>query len=332
MVTGTTSEGTPAMLDPRPEVSRFLRTWPLSKGSVADAELMARPEDARTIAIMRAAVDPVRLDSATAPAFASLSSTILESLAAQSALDGMLASGSPPLSYGPGATSIVATVITGGNVAEGAPKPIGTFSMSSEGLQPAKAVCTAVVSDDLLQSMRGGEVVQQLLRASITDATNAVLADLLASLAVLTPITASGTAVANVLQDIAAAAAAIGARAGSRLVLIVSPSTLIELALMPGAAGPVLLDLRTDGGNVAGVQVYGADSLVGTAIVLDASRIGIADGGLALSLASSATLAMDDAGAGAPTFSLWQRNRTAVRAERPFGVALSSDAGSSPIV
>jgi len=87
----------------------------------------------------------------------------------------------------------------------------------------------------------------------------------------------------------------------------------------------VFPDLNVNGGNVSGVQVFAAESLAvsGSSILFDASRMAVADNGLQLSLASQATLAMTDDGDGTPNFSLWQRNCTAMRAERMFGVVLA---------
>ena len=135
-----------------------------------------------------------------------------------------------------------------------------------------------------------------------------VLADLVA---LSSPIGSSG----NVLEDLAAALAAIIIGSESRLYFIVRPEDAAQLAVLQTALGGVAFPgVSVNGGSVSGITVIVSDQLAdSTALLVDASQLLTASTPIRLDASEEAML--DMAGGNTPTFNLFQKNAVGFRAE-----------------
>ena len=322
---------------PSRDFADLLRVLLLSKGRHGDAELWAAHAGANVQALVKAASDVAELTAENTPGLVSAAAPFLEAIANASILDRWLADGVVTMPYAPpGPSALIATqIVAGGAVSEAAPKPVGELHLA-ENLVRSKAAVLVVMSQELARTPRGGPAAEQQLRASLVSALNSAVADMLLAEYALTTLTASGSTAADVLADLGDAASALGATDRSRLYLLVSPDTLLRLAFMAGTSGPAFLDLGATGGAIQSVPVLAAASLGGsspvTALLVDGARIAVADGGLALSTATHASLELDDSPSGPAVFNLWQRNCVGLRAERPFAIGAGADTSSSPAV
>ena len=270
---------------------------------------------------LKAAVSASTLEGNTA--FAPLSAGFVEGLKPYSAFDAM----TPNMRRVPLHTKLAAvtTAATGEEVAEGAPKPIVEMSFESLTISPRKVSSQALISNELARS--SAEAVPFLLRelrSAVATATDTVfLAELTSASG--TP-TVTGTSDAG--ADLAAAFALMSPHAASRFYIILSPALAASLAFTGSGGPPLFPDMSPSGGTIGGVAVVVSDGLSGGSppdvLVVDASRILAADGGVRTSTARHATVEASDSPAdptvaGTVMISLWQRNLLGCRAERTFG-------------
>jgi hypothetical protein len=124
------------------------------------------------------------------------------------------------------------------------------------------------------------------------------------------------------LEDVTTILAAIDGSAGSRYFLIAQPVVVKVLAVTASAVGGrAFAELGVTGGVVGGIVVIASDALQdGQLLMFDATQIA-ADGGI-VRLDASRHATLDLAGGASPTYSLFQRNASALRAERLFGFKL----------
>ena len=109
------------------------------------------------------------------------------------------------------------------------------------------------------------------------------------------------------------------------------PGTLKEIVTLPGVNGRAHPELTVEGGNVGGVTVAASDGLTsGQMLLFDATQIA-ADGGTVALDAVLQDATLDLAGGDAPTFDLFQKDASALRAERWFGFALMRSSATASI-
>lgn len=321
------------ILSPKQRASGALRVA-LIKGLAARSGDPRRAEriadDLGESALIKAAVAPITTTDnplAFAPLDPQLSDGFIDSLRSLNALDASSASMIKVASNS--AVQIIAATATGSLTQEGKPKPATQFSVAAQSPSMRKVTALAVVNDEVLRSVNAQNVVEGALRGGVALGSGALLLSVLADGA--TSVAASGTDAAAFLADLGAALAQIKVGAGSRLFAAVAPDLLKRLALLDSDK---LLDVTVNGGSVAGVELVPDDSIEvdssgSTITVFDASRVLLADEGVAVRASREAALELDDApsdptNAGAIVHSLFAENRTALLAERYAGVAKAS--------
>lgn len=209
--------------------------------------------------------------------------------------------------------AVVATI-----VGESDPKGVSELDLSNAALEPVKAAALLVVSNDLLRL--GGRLAAQLFNAELVKgvalATDAHFISTL--IAATTPFASTGT----FLSDLGLLLDAVEGSADSRYYLAIEPGNAKQLAVQPSATGgrqhP---ELGVNGGSVGGITVVVTDSLQSGQLLLFDARQVAADGGI-VGLDASENATLDMSGSTNPTFSLFQRNCSALRAERMFGFKL----------
>ena len=227
--------------------------------------------------------------------------------------------------------------LQGATVSEGTGKSLFLLNFTGALTERFKSVAMLVLSNELLNASPDQAITlieRELGRGVIAALDRSFIGLLVDGIA---PISTSGTAATNVLDDISEALANMGLHSGSRLFLITSPTTASRLAFMPdgAAAGSrAFPSLSVRGGDLGGVTVLPTDQLPGgspgvAAVLVDASRIAAWSEGIGLSRATHASLEMSDSpimtvgGVGSPDaptstqqVSLWQTNCSAIRGER----------------
>jgi hypothetical protein len=144
----------------------------------------------------------------------------------------------------------------------------------------------------------------------------------------VTPIASSGDAAQDLRELIAAFTAAGGSMAGAVLLLSSTNAAGLSLATTPDGA-PRFAGLTVSGGVLGGVPALASDAVGDRLILVDTSRVFLADEGEAdVSVATHAAIEMDDAptnsiATGSPVepvaaqlVSLWQTDSVGVRVER----------------
>ena len=217
-------------------------------------------------------------------------------------------------------TRVVATTIaaSGARSAENAIKQLTEIDFAANELGDRKTVALVALSNDLLKL--GGEAVLAFLQSELQKAVARATDDDFVSLMTtpLTPTSGTGT----FLGDLRAALWAITGGSGSRYFALIDPANAIALATAETDQGePVFPGMTPTGGEIAGVRVIAADAMssvsspaAGALLVLDAAQIATAAGDVALSSTGEANL--DLAGGASASHSLWQRDESALRAER----------------
>jgi hypothetical protein len=118
----------------------------------------------------------------------------------------------------------------------------------------------------------------------------------------------------------------------SKAVVLLSSGNAHGLALRSGANGsPVFPGLTVQGGTLAGLPAVASEALGDQLIVLDATRLLVADDqGMSVEFSRHASVAMSDvptqhAGTGTPATvtSMWQTNSIAIRIDRHVSWAYS---------
>jgi hypothetical protein len=319
-------------LDRGTEMRSIIGLMLRSNGHGGDMKMLAEKSPSLPSAaqlVIRAATNPTVLDANT-QGFASVSAAFIESVGTLDAVSFLARAGvAMPLT---GPVTFIVAIEGGAEVAEGAAKPTRNFTSSAATIQRAKRAALVVLSMEFSLTPHGMRLAQSELGKAVVRGGNDALAALLSAGA--PSIAASGSDAAAVLADLGNATIAAGVGAGARLMLIVSPDTALRLAFM-GDAGGQAFDMAPDGtGQVAGVPVYVAPELGGSspgdALLVDGSRIAIEDGGLQLSVVRHANVALDDAGSGDATHSLWQHNQIGLRIERRIALAYTADTSSAP--
>ena len=210
-------------------------------------------------------------------------------------------------------------------VDEGDAKTPTELDLSDQSLETLKAAAMIVVTNDLLKL--GGPVAQNLfeseLRKGVSKATAAKFeADLKAA-------TTPGSSSGDFLWDLRTLLGEIDGDVNSRYFVVVDSANLKMLATAQGLhSSRAYPELGVNGGTIGGITIVGSSSLTsGDVIAFDAARIA-ADAGTVV-LDASIHGNIDMAGGNSPNFSLFQKNATALRAERWFGFKATAGSVSS---
>jgi HK97 family phage major capsid protein len=273
--------------------------------------------------------------------YSTITNGFVNSLVNASAFDGMLASMVPvPLMTGSvGAVSVGATAYSLG---EGSAKPISKLSIVGQQVNPAKAHCFVVVTQELARATgaQATALIGRDLRNAVSITTDyQFIAALISGLSVAT---SAGPTAEAVRADISNLLRAITIGQSSKLFLITTPLICQMWSMLTDSKGvSAFPDLTPTGGSINGITVIPDDGLknlitngVTTAnvILVDASGIAAASGDVAFQEFTEGTFQGDSApdspiSASTSFISLWQMNLTAIVVERFFlAVRLRSDA------
>jgi hypothetical protein len=158
---------------------------------------------------------------------------------------------------------VISTAPTGSLVAEGSAKPISEMELSGETLDPQKVWAAVAATRELLDFSRPGarELFESELRRAVVRAVDSLFLSQL--YAATTPISSAGPSFANVLVDIGAALAQVDIRAGSRVVLVISPALARTwITMLTTGNNFAFPRLTVNGGMlVGGIEVMVSDAL-----------------------------------------------------------------------
>lgn len=225
-------------------------------------------------------------------------------------------------------------VQTGGStvnwVGEAGVKPVGELAFIEALLTQSKIAGIVVLSDELIRlSSPSAEAtvrtdltnaVQEFMDLQLLDPTVTATADRPASLTNgVTGTGSAGTTAADFRTDMNVLLAAYDANniSTASVVILMPPALARGLATQTNALGqPEFGGLTPNGGSVMGYPLIVSNAVpAGNVISIAANEVWLADDGqVTLDASNQATL--DMAGGSAPDFNLWQRNCTAIRAER----------------
>jgi hypothetical protein len=223
--------------------------------------------------------------------------------------------------------AITTAIGNASNPTDGNLKPLLKLDFAGDAVLQKKAVAVCVITNDLKRM--GAAYAEPAINAAVRQAVAAS-----ADVTTLGVLLAGGTPIAstnNPREDLAAALAAIPLDQNSRPMIFTSPQVVKQLALLgTTGGGPAFADLVVpSGGSISGMPVGSIDGLhdysgLGDVLlVVDAARLA-GDSGVALStVATDASLKMDDAGgspSGSNVVSLFQTDSSAIRIERYFSL------------
>ena len=216
-------------------------------------------------------------------------------------------------------------------VASGAPIPLSKASITGDIIEPVKVGGLSVLTGETL-AMSGGVAADQAiaddLAMAVASAEDVLFIDPAqpgSALAGATPIPSSGSTLAQIDADLAAAVDALIA-GGSTLLSaawVMSSHTATKLGLLRGSGGaPAYPDIGGTGGTLLKMPVIVSDTAANVIVLIDQSGIVIGDGGaVRVALAESASVQMLDnpsnnALTPTPTtaISMFQTNSIAIRA------------------
>lgn len=257
------------------------------------------------------------------------SDAFVASLSHDSFFDRALAEGGLRLAAMNSRLVISVVPVTGAAVDQAAVKPVSELEFSPKEMQAKKAATILVFSDELARLSRpiAEQVFDAELRAAVGVATDAaVIAEIMGTAGVATPQSA-GDDLADVLTDFSVALGLISGTSRSRYFAIVRPDTAKLWASLGATAGPNF-QMTPTGGSIIGVRVLVSDAVDANtrAVFFDGAQLGADPGQVFFSPGRDATL--DMAGGSSPTFSVFQRNCSALRAERVFGCKLLRASGA----
>ena len=226
----------------------------------------------------KAAVDPLVV---TDPALVNRGDPIVAAFVGavdrQSLLGPLQASGAIVSPLQASESVIVLGTITGHSVGEGEPKPVSEVALSTAGT-PAKAVAMVVITSEAARATSAA--IQDGIRAALASAVATEVDAALIDALTAAPGSPGPTA------DVGALLGSISGGAPAKPVIIL---------------GWDLIESDMANWRALGVPILPSGAAAGKMIAVDAARLAIADGGAELVTARHATIALDDAGAGAAT-------------------------------
>jgi HK97 family phage major capsid protein len=259
--------------------------------------------------------------------YGALVAAFLTALAQVSAFDAML----PSMKRVPSRVR-VAIVSLGASayvVGEGAPTGLTSLALDGRSLAEYKTAAILVVSDELLQatSVESAQLFRNELSTAVASVTDEKFVALVTS--GLTPIASSGVDLASIWTDLGNLFHAVDTGAGSKLFLLVDPSTAKVLATKTTTTGAAAFpQVGFAGGQIGGATVLVTDALAaGTLLLIDAAAVAASAGSVGLAVVRHGDLQFEtvpDSPAISTSVlrSLWQHNLTGLKAERAFGAEL----------
>lgn len=232
-------------------------------------------------------------------------------------------------------------ITTAGWVGQGLSKPVGSLSLDAVTLPWAKVAVIVAMTEELArfsdpsaESVVNNDMIaaiSQFLDKQFVDPSIAPVAGVNPGSITngLTPITSTGSTVAQVTADLATM---LSAMSGAGIPMnapawIMHPRTAIYLTLLRGATDTAAFPSMAANGTLLGYPVItstsvplgGGPGFLGMVILLDQPEVFLADdGGVSLDVSREASLQLDTAPATPPTplTSLWQQNLIGIKAER----------------
>ena len=279
--------------------------WTLSCDSYLCADAEASFRSRGYSRYVKSAVDPLL---ATDPALAGrggpLESAFVGAVDRASLIGPLMDNGAIAMPLIPGAAQILLGTITGSSVSEEGAKPVVEAGLDVSG-SPSKAVSQIVISAEAARAAAGA--VLDGLRAALVSAVAAEV-----DRVIIAALTSGSPGAAS--ADVGELLAAISGGQPRRPVVVAGFDVL----------GPIV---ETVGDwQALGVTIIPNPAAAGMMVVIDCAGLLLGDGGVQLAVARHASLSMDSTGAGNPTFSLFQKNAIALRAERFVNISVRPDA------
>jgi hypothetical protein len=322
------------------EFNCLVRHLLIGKGDPFSALASAEAEAAtprRCIEVLKAAVTGGSLaDPAWAGAIGSPARPIIaayvESLASASFFDRALADNSfvkvPPRTP----IVIVTQSAVGSTVAELAPTPISSMTLSAPSVALRKSIAEVVLSVELAREPAStGLIGRELQRAAVKAVDTTAIGVIIAS---GTSAATAGPTLAHLVTDVQTMFNAIEKGEQSRLYFVLNYA--LAAALAARAAGTAGWALRPTGGELAGVPVVvSSGAPAGNLTLVDASRFAAYSDVITLATSQEGMVQMNTAPDSPPTgstsfVSLYQQNLVALRATRYWGLqALTTTAAAT---
>ena len=265
----------------------------LKAGGVARAADLAQAErlPPRVATIAKAAVEAGTLSSHDLGDFRIAAAGFFDTMREVSAFDALLGSMAKVPLRQPGLRIMSAGMI-GSVEAEGLPRPLSGFAVSSAGVDLVVATVFVVVTRELLESSSSiaQAFIARELRGSLAAAGDTWFLAKLAASAGGT-VTSSGATLAATLVDLEAALANMTLGAASRLFLIAPSTSAARLRLRLAAQGGSLGDITLVG--TAHLAEIAGSPATADALLVDASGLAAAVEDVQLSIARHTSLQMD---------------------------------------
>lgn len=305
------------------------------RGALRIADEVAAPEVREVI--RKGAVDPgttTDSDYASSLSYRTLSDSFVTSLRPISSFDSIRPHSvqTPPDVW----IAVASSTSVGSVVDQGAPKPVRAQQWGLAAPTMQRVVWLGVVNDEVLKSPFADRALAAEARVGVALGGDVAV---LTALALAAPsAAATGTTLAAFKADMANAVSALRLGAGSRVIAILAPSLLAQIAFTFAEAFP---ELRIDGGEAAGVLFVPSDAVevetAGSDITLvDAAQCVTADAGVTVRTSQNASVQMsddpDDPGTSSTVMmSTFQHNRTAILVERLIGFAKARSTAAAVI-
>ena len=229
--------------------------------------------------------------------------------------------------------AVVTVSAVGAVVAEAAPHPITSMTLSAPSVALQKAVVDVIVTNEVARNPASTGFIGKELQRAIAKAVD--VSAVATIIAAGTSIPTAGTSAANLSTDIAAAFAAITIGEASRLYFILNAA--LAASLSARLAGSIGWGLTPTGGTLGGVETVVSSGVpVGNLVLCDASRFAAFSDIITLR-ASDQTLIQSNTSPDSPPtsstsfVSLFQTNQTSLQALRFFGISALSTTGSATI-
>jgi HK97 family phage major capsid protein len=315
------------------EFAQLVRVLAQHGGKVERAIGSAKAERVKAV-LQKAATTPSLLTDVgwTDPTFGTLAAGFVESLRRIGTFDAMYP-GMRKFDLRVG-IAISSNSIAADRVAEGAPTPVTHLALTHLVPKERKVAAIVVASKELLKvaPLVAESLLSAELKASIVSGTDK---DFLATIiAATTPTAASGTTAAAVLADLKSMLATMTINATSKLFLVVRPEAAASLAVMAGSSTEFAFPQMTPtGGAIAGMTVLVSDQLPsGTAVLADATAITAYSGTITIDASENVTIQLNDTPDNPSTAatlmqSMWQRDSTAIKADRWLAYDVLRSAG-----
>jgi hypothetical protein len=169
----------------------------------------------------------------------------------------------------------VTLAATGATPAEGKPKLISRFSLSTGTLEPAKSTCIIVITSEVAKLTSEAAQIWLIdkLRAGIAKETDRVFVNAIIDNGSVDSVASSGSTLDAFNNALSTAMPLLNLGANSRPYWIMPPRVTKVASLMRGSGGsPAYPQLEALGGSIGGVPVLPSDELTDTIIARSTHR------------------------------------------------------------